>query len=309
MRSSWLGTAVNVVRGGLIGMVEVVPGVSGGTIALIVGVYETIITSAGHVVSGLRRVVVDLPRRRGLHRAHAELRRAEWATVVPVAVGMLAALVLVARLVENFVHDHPEHSRGLFLGLVAAALYVPISMVGRRWTTSYALTAAAAAAGAFVLTGLPPTQLTPTPLVIMLSAAAAVSALVLPGLSGSFILLTIGMYEPTLSALNTRELAYLAWFIAGLVAGLASFVKALQWLLEHRRYATLAVLTGIMAGSGRALWPWQEDNRTLLAPADDVGTVSLLALLGTAVVGTVMLIAHRAASTRPPAELSGRTTR
>jgi putative membrane protein len=296
MKSTWRSTATNLVRGGLIGSVEVVPGVSGGTVALIVGIYEKIIKSAGHVVSGIRRMVGDVPRGRGTLSASAEFRQAEWAMLVPVAIGMLTALVLVASQVEDFVHDQPELARGLFLGLVAAALVVPITMVGQAWRPAYVAVAAVAALAAFVLTGLPPTDVTPTPPIIVLSAAVAVSALVLPGLSGSFILLTFGLYEPALAAVNDRDLGYLAWFALGLLIGLAAFVKVLQWLLEHHRHLTLALLTGLMAGGMRALWPWQDDDRTLLAPGDNVGSVVLLFLAGAAAVTAVLLIAH--ASTR-----------
>lgn len=292
--------ATNLVRGGLIGAVEVVPGVSGGTVALIVGIYETIIRSASHVVSGLRRMVTDLPRGRGWGRATSEFRQASWATIVPVIIGMLVALVLVARQVEGFVDDHTEHARGLFLGLVAVALIVPISMVGQHWRASYVLVALGAAVAAFVLTGIPPTDVSPTPPVIMLSGAAAVTALVLPGLSGSFILLTIGLYGPTLAALNDRDLGYLGWFVCGLAIGLALFVKALQWLLEHRRYVTLAVLTGLMAGCMRALWPWQDDERHLLGPDDNLGSVSLLFALGVVAIATLLMVARRASSRDTP---------
>ncbi len=297
---TWPQTALNVARGALIGVVEVVPGVSGGTIALIVGVYETIITSAGHVISGLRRAVVDLPRGQGLRRASAEFRRADWPTLIPVAVGMVVALLLMARQVEGFVTGHPELARGLFLGLVAAALIVPISMVGRYWRPFYMVIAAVTTVAAFLLTGLPPTQVHPSSVVIVLSGAVAVSALILPGLSGSFILLTFGLYETTLAALNDRDLGYVGLFIAGMAVGLASFVKVLQWMLEHHRHLMLAILTGIMAGCMRALWPWQQDDRTLLAPGDNAAQVFLLALLGAVTVLTVLLRAHRVQRRREP---------
>jgi putative membrane protein len=294
MKSSRPEVVVNVLRGALIGSVEVVPGVSGGTVALIVGIYERIITSAGHVVSGLRRAITDVPRGKGASHATQEFRQADWAMLIPVAAGMLTALVLVARQVEGFIDDYPELSRALFLGLVAAALVVPISMVGRAWRGSYVAMAVAAALAAFFLTGIPPTEVDPTPPIIMVAAAIAVSALVLPGLSGAFILLTLGLYEPTLAAVNNRELDYLAWFVIGLFVGLALFVKTLQWLLEHRRHATLAVLTGLMAGGMRALWPWQDDDRVLQAPGDNLGSALGLFLLGAGVVLTVLVIAHRA---------------
>ncbi|HEX6231859.1 MAG TPA: DUF368 domain-containing protein [Jiangellaceae bacterium] len=303
---SWQRTATNVVRGGLIGTVEVVPGVSGGTVALIVGIYETIITSAGHILTGLRHVVTDVPRGLGLSRARDQFRCADWSTLLPVAAGMLLAVVLVARQMEGFVQDHPELARGLFLGLVGAAVAVPISMVGRRWNVGYAAAAVAAAAAAFILTGLPPTEVTPSRPIILLAAAVAVCALVLPGVSGSFILLTVGLYEPTLAALNNRDLGYLVWFVIGLVIGLALFVRTMQWLLEQHRTITLAVLTGVMAGCMRALWPWQDDDRQLLAPGDNVGSVLLLFVLGAAAVGLTLLIGRRAQRPRRSAGVHAR---
>lgn len=293
MIDTWARAALNVVRGGLIGTVEVVPGVSGGTVALIVGIYETIITSAGHVLSGLRLAVVDLPRGRGSGRARQEFARADWATVLPVAAGMLAAIVLVARYIEDFVRDEPELARGLFLGLVLASVLVPISMVGRHWQPSYVLAAVVAALLTFFITGLPPTEVAPSPPIVLLAASIAVCALVLPGVSGAFILLTIGLYEPTLAALNDRDFGYIGWFVLGAAVGLAVFVKTLQWLLEHRRHVTLAVLTGLMAGATRALWPWQEDDRTLLAPGDNLGTVALLFAVGVTAVLAVLVLLGR----------------
>jgi putative membrane protein len=297
---SWQLTAVNVVRGGLIGTVEVVPGVSGGTVALIVGVYETLITSAGHILGGLRYLVSDLPRGRGTERAGAEFSNVHWPTLLPVAAGMLVAVVLVARQMEDFVQDHPELARGLFLGLVGAAVVVPISMVGRQWRASYVVAAAIAAVAAFIVTGWPPTEVEPSRVVILVSGAAAVSALILPGLSGSFVLLTIGLYQPTLAALNDRDFGYLVWFIAGLVIGLALFVRVLQWLLEHRHAITLAVMTGLMVGCMRALWPWQDEDRALHAPGDNVATVALLFVLGVLAVGATLYVGYRARRPRRP---------
>ena len=303
---SWQRTAANVVRGGLIGTVEVVPGVSGGTVALIVGLYETLITSAGHVLGGLRYLISDVPRGRGMARASGEFRNVHWPTLLAVGAGMLVAVVLVARQMEGFVHDHPELARGLFLGLVGAAVIVPVSMVGREWRPAYVAAALVAAVAAFIITGVPPTEVAPSRPIILIAGAVAVCALVLPGLSGSFMLLTFGLYEPTLAALNDRDLGYLTWFIAGLVIGLALFVRLLQWLLENRRAITLAVLTGLMVGCMRALWPWQDDERHLLAPGDNVDTVALFFLIGVSAVGVTLLIGYHAQRPRRVAGVHAR---
>ncbi|WP_017977168.1 DUF368 domain-containing protein [Actinopolyspora halophila] len=282
----------NLVRGGLIGTAEVVPGVSGGTIALVTGIYEALIGSAGHLLSGLRIAVADLPRGAGFSRASAELRRVRWDVVLPALIGLVCAALIAAKLLEPVLHDHPIASNAVFFGLVLASLWVPISMVGRPWRASDVLTAVVVAVIAFALTSLPPTSVAPNPVFVALAAAIAVCALVLPGVSGSFFLLSFGLYETTISALNDRDLGYIATFALGAVIGLGLFVKLLQWLLEHRRRITLVVMTGVMAGCLRALWPWQTEGRALLAPSGNVGVIVLFFLLGVALV-TAMLLVER----------------
>ena len=294
--------ALNATRGALIGAAEVVPGVSGGTVALVVGVYERLIGSAGHLLTALRLLVRDVPRGQGTGPGRAELRQVDWGTVVPVLVAMLLALLTLARVIEPLLEEQPERARALFLGLVLASIVVPARMVG-RWDGRAVLLAVAAAVLAVLLTGLPPgTNDDPSMLLVYVSAALAICALVLPGVSGSFLLLSIGVYEPTLAAVNDRDLGYVAVFGAGALTGLALFVKALQWLLTARRAATLAVMTGLMVGSLRALWPWQDEDRALLAPAGDVGPVLGFAALGLAVVGALLVVEARALRAGSPRE-------
>ncbi|MCL3861433.1 DUF368 domain-containing protein [Actinotalea sp. K2] len=274
-----------VVRGALIGAAEVVPGVSGGTIALIVGVYETIIRSAGHLVRGVVGGVADLLRRRGGARSAHHLRQVRWGALIPILLGMFTAVIVGASLLEPLLEEYPVQSRALFAGLIVASLVVPARMVGGRWRGSEVLVGLAAAALAFFLTGIPPAaDQEPTLPVVALAAAFAVCALVLPGVSGSFLLLTFGLYEPTLAAVNDRDLVYLGVFVLGAIVGLGAFVTGLQWLLEHRHRITLVVMTGLMAGSLRALWPWQGDDRELLAPGGALPSVLVLFVVGLVVV-------------------------
>jgi putative membrane protein len=284
----WL---IDFVRGALMGAAEVVPGVSGGTIALIVGIYRTLIEQAAHLVGALRMLVSSEARQgQGVVAAFwGEIRAARWSILIPVGVGMLTAVLVGAAVLEPLIDEYPVESRAVFSGLVAAGIIVPASMVARTkagaWRAKDFAVAALAAAFAFLITGIPPGTIEdPNPLVIMASAAIAVCALVLPGLSGSFILLTIGLYETTLNAVNERDWAYLATFAFGAAIGLATFVSVLQWLFDHKPRPTLVVLTGLMAGSLRALWPWQTEDRELLAPSGDVGQVVLLFLAGAAAV-------------------------
>ena len=220
-----LSTIVNALRGALIGVAEVIPGVSGGTVALIVGIYERLIDAIADTVTAARRALGLTHDGRSVSRAAAGIRALPWAMLVPVGLGMVVALVLGARFIEPLLEEQPVAMRALFLGLVLAGAYVPAHMVLRtapgRWRPREILIVAAVGAVTFVLMGLPPGDVAdPGPIAIVASAAMAICALVLPGVSGSFLLLTIGMYEPTIAAVNDRDLAYLGLFALGAIVGL-----------------------------------------------------------------------------------------
>lgn len=283
---------LDVLRGALIGLVEIVPGVSGGTIALVVGIYESLIESAGHGARGLVQLVVGPVRGRGLAPALEELRAVRWSLVLPVLAGMVVAVLSAARVLAPLIEEHPVESRAFFAGLILVSIAVPARMVGGRWRRREVLYAVAAAALAFLLTGLPPSTVEdPSLWVVGPAAAVAICALVLPGVSGSFILLAMGLYEPTLDALNDRDLGYVAVFALGAAVGLGAFVEVLRWLLHHHHRATLAVMTGVMVGSLRALWPWQDEDSGVLAPTGDVQQVVLVFLAGLVAVSAVLLVA------------------
>ena len=216
-------------------MVETVPGVSGGTMALVVGIYERLIAQGAHLVAAARGL---LPGAAGGDVApREELRRLDWGLLLPVALGMVLAVVAASQVLPGLIEDHPVGARAVFLGMVAASVAVPLRITGRlRGLREWALVVLAFAA-TFAVSALPPAAgegRPPMPLV-GLAAAIAVCALVLPGFSGSFLLLVFGLYEPTLRAVRDLDLAYIAVFGLGAVLGLASFVSVLTWLLEHHR--------------------------------------------------------------------------
>lgn len=289
-----LSRLADLVRGSLIGAAEVVPGVSGGTIALITGVYDTLIGSAATII----RALVGSFRAEGRLERWREVARLPWWRVVSILLGMAAAIVVASRLLEPVIEDYPEHTRAVFLGLIVASITIPLQMAGGiNGLRGFAIIVVSAAA-TFVLTGLPPaSESNPSTLVIVLAAAVAVCALVLPGVSGSFLLLTLGLYQPTIAAVNDRDLGYLGVFIVGAILGLGSFVVVLQWLLANHRRTTLLVMTGLMMGSTRALWPWQTDDRALLAPGGDWLTMAAL-VLGGIVVVAALIRWERAATSR-----------
>lgn len=285
---------VDFVRGALMGMAELVPGVSGGTVALVTGIYDELIKSANHVVQGVRALVTGPERG---ERFSAELRSVNWWMVVPVLIGMVTVVFTVAGVMHDFVANTPEHARGLFFGMVAASLIVPLQMAparakGRSPVWDWVIVVVAAVV-AFVLTSFAGGQVVENPAlpIVFIAAAVAICALVIPGVSGSFFLLAVGLYAPTLQAVDDRNFAYLGVFMLGAIVGLAAFVKLLHYLLNEHRRTTLLAMAGLMLGSLRALWPWQtigaadgDGAGALLAPTEPILWPVLLAVLGAVIV-------------------------
>ncbi|GHD76367.1 putative membrane protein [Salinibacterium amurskyense] len=278
-------TVGDAFRGSLIGFAEIVPGVSGGTIALLVGVYDTLIDGAGHLARGVALAVADGVRGRGFSRAGAHFRSVRWNVVLPIGIGMLLAIVAGAAVLAPLLEAYPTGTRAVSAGLIAASLIVPARMVGGRWTFLEVIVGLLAAGVAVALTSLPRGgDVEPALIIVSFAAALAVCALILPGVSGSYLLLILGMYAPTLAAVNDRNFAYLGAFIVGAIVGLGLFVSGLQWLLKNRRRITLVIMTGLMLGSLRALWPWQTESGEVLAPEGDLGLVLILIAIGAVVV-------------------------
>ena len=287
---------VNLGRGALIGAVEVVPGVSGGTLALIVGIYQTLINSVADLVLSVRQLVGLAPGKASTRVALTTFKSLPWRLLIPVGIGMVLGLILGAGIIEPLLEEQPIAMKALFFGSVIAGTYVPAHMVTKvgGWSPSYLLIAVISAVVVFFLTGLPQgTMSDPSLIVVFFSASIAICALVLPGVSGSYLLLTVGMYDPTIAAVNDRNFTYLAVFALGAILGLAIFVSVLKWLLENRARITLVIITGLMIGSLRALWPWQGPEGELLAPTDQVGIALVLFVTGAALVAVLLLLERK----------------
>jgi putative membrane protein len=238
VKNTWLKALGDLGRGALIGLAEIIPGVSGGTIALIVGVYERIIMSASNFV-------------------RLKFRQVEWLLILPLLLGMFAAIFLGAAIIEPLLSAYPSMVLAFFAGLIAASLRLPYRLAAANWRAKNFVIAGFATLIAAGLTLLPEVaSVSLAPWQIALSAAIAVCALVIPGVSGSFLLLAMGVYAPTLTAVNDLDFGYLGWFVMGAILGLAAFVNLLRWLLSAHREITFTVITGLMAGSLLALWPW-----------------------------------------------------
>ena len=214
---------------------------------------------------------------------------------------------------ENKLERHlgPWSLIGLGIGAVIGAGLFSLTGIaaaehaGPAVTLSFAI----AAIGTFLLTGLTSApQENPNLLWVFFAAAIAVCALVLPGVSGSFFLLAVGLYSATMSAVDNLNVAYLGVFALGAITGLISFVRLLEHLLTTHRTVTLIVMSGLMFGSLRALWPWQTGDAELLAPNENIGIALILFVVGALAV-LAMLVAERmfTAPPAPPQEEAARS--
>lgn len=263
------------------GSADVVPGVSGGTVALVVGIYERLVHSVRAGASAVFALVrLDLG---GARRRFGEV---EWGLVLPLGVGIVTALFIGSRIIPHFLETYPVEVRALFFGLILGSIVIPLRRMGHVTASGVGIMAVAAVA-AFFIVGLPPRAIEhPALPLVFVFAAIAICAMILPGVSGAFLLLVLGIYEATLEALSSLDVPYIAVFVVGAAFGLGLFSKLLEWLLDHHHDRTMAALVGLMAGSLRALWPWLTEDRTVLAPPDPGSLVSAaaLALVGAAVV-------------------------
>lgn len=280
-----------LVRGFCMGAADVVPGVSGGTVAFVLGIYERLVATIRDGARALARGArLD---RRGFVDG---LRAVDWAFLLPLLAGIGLAIVSLAHIIERLLDDHPVHMAGLFFGLVLGSIAVALRHVDTPGVGRYAVMVTAAAV-TFVVLGLRSGPVEdPNLAFLFLGGVIAVCAMILPGISGSFLLLMLGLYDHVLGLVNDRVLVELGVFTLGAVLGLASFSSLLSWLLAHHHDTVIAALIGIMVGSLRVLWPWPDgtDTTALAGPAGDVLAPVVLGIVAFAVVVLVDFVARRA---------------
>ncbi len=265
---------LHVARGLAMGTADSVPGVSGGTVALVLGIYERLLAAIGNAARAVVALVrADLP------QVRTRLRDVEWRLILPLGLGIGVALVVASAVIPDLLERFPSQARALFLGMVAASVIIPWRRIGRPSTVDVAV-AAVAGLVAFVATGIPPGEIAdPSMIQIFGAAAIAICAMILPGVSGSYLLVVLGMYATTLEAVHWRDLTYIAVFGLGAAVGLGAFSMVLNRLLRTHHDRTMAALVGLMAGSLRALWPWQGSDRSFESPPDGRSAAIVIALV------------------------------
>lgn len=275
---------LSVARGFAMGAADIVPGVSGGTIALVLGIYRKLIASVSSGSSALGSLVKG-----DFDGFKTWMGRVEWTFLLPLLAGILVAVFSLAHVIERLLHDEPVIMAALFVGLVAGSMVVAWTMM-RHPELNHIAIAVLVAVGVFVLLGLRKgttedsvRQLTdPAIWAFFVSGAVAICAMILPGISGSFILIMLGMYGPVLAAVTDLNIVALVTFAIGAVLGLAIFSQFLNWALKEHHDVVLASLVGLMGGSLRVLWPWPlgVDSTVLGTPDSDIGIALLFAVIG-----------------------------
>ena len=251
MKRSLKEYVVISLKGMAMGAADVVPGVSGGTIAFISGIYEELLNS----ISSFNFSLINVFKNEGF--------KSVWIKVngnflVSLFVGILISVLSLAKLIESMLENHPIVIWSFFFGLVLASI-IYIGKQITKWTKGSFLCLILGAILAFYITTLNPmVSANSSPWFLFLAGMIAICAMILPGISGSFILVLLGAYKLVLNALNTKDFVSIIIFLVGAILGLLSFSRILKWLFSTYKNYTLATLTGFIIGSLNKIWPWKE---------------------------------------------------
>ena len=298
MKRSPLDYLIISLKGMAMGAADVVPGVSGGTIAFISGIYEELIGT----LNNINFLLLKHLKTQGLK---STWKKANGPFLLALLLGVFVSIVSLAKGVEWVLEHHPILLWSFFFGLILAS----IIYVGKQIKTTAKdfkifIAMAIGAAIAYLITTINPSVASDTNLFLFFAGALAICAMILPGISGAFILVIIGAYAPVLEAINSRNLKTILIFGAGTVVGLLSFSKLLKWLFEKYHRMTLAVITGFMIGSLNKIWPWKTAltfrinskgikvplNEECISPISFDGDPQLLQAIGLMVFGVLIIL-------------------
>lgn len=254
-----------LVKGLCMGAADVVPGVSGGTIAFITGIYDEWLDSLKRCTPA----VLLMLKKDGLAKTWSYINGN---FLLALFGGILISLKTLAAVVLIAMEVYPVLVWAFFIGLILASIYL-LAKEQSRWGVQHWIALLIGAAIVFGISILAPAQLPGYWWVLFLGGFVAICAMILPGISGSFILLLVGLYPVFLNAINTLDLVALASFGAGCVCGLMVFSRFLSWLLASYHSVTLATLIGFLVGSLNVTWPWKE---VLLTTVDSHGKTVVL---------------------------------
>lgn len=271
-----------MIKGLAMGAADVVPGVSGGTLAFILGIYERLLAA----ISSCNLQALNLLCR---GRFKALWQHIDGAFLLCLFSGILLSIFSLAGIISYLLQNRPIPLWALFTALILTAL--PHLCRSLRWNAVRLLLCLCGIVLAVSVGMLTPRELQPANWMFFVAGAVAICAMILPGISGSFILLMSGMYAPVLLAVTELQLGVLALFMLGCIIGLLGFSRVLNWLLQHYHDASLALLIGIVIGALYRIWPWQLQQQLYLPwqYGAETGQADTLAALLSAAAGVVIM--------------------
>lgn len=238
------------LKGMLMGAADIVPGVSGGTIAFITGIYERLLVSLQSILPALFALIKD-------RNFSGFWKTINGTFLMTLFSGILLSVLILAKLIVYLLINHPISLWSFFFGLIVASVSIVAKQIS-EWNTKLCLFIIAGALIAYFLSQLSPASVEHNYLNAFLSGLIAICAMILPGISGSFILVMLGTYSFILGAIKDFDVIVLAIFASGCLIGLLSIANVLVWAFSHFRDLTLALLTGFMIGALTKVWPWKE---------------------------------------------------
>ena len=277
------------LKGMAMGAADVVPGVSGGTIALITGIYPKLLDAISNIKPSLFSELSNKGFVFVAEKIHLKF-------LVTLFTGIFASVLTLAKGISYLLEFHPVLIWSFFLGLILGSILLMVKQIkGKR-----SIVIIAGLLGMLLAAGvgfLPVGEDTSTLPYLFLSGALAICAMILPGISGSFILVILGSYEPILQAVHQRDLKTIAMVGAGAIIGLLSFARILKWFFHRYPNATLALMTGFIAGSIPAVWPWKDNiSGSLYQPSLGSDSDQLLIALLLSLLGLFLIIGLEKAS-------------
>jgi len=231
------------------GAADAIPGVSGGTIALITGIYEKLILSINSFDFTAFGYLKKLQLKELWIHIHGNF-------IFSLALGIGISLISLANLITYLISNHPIQLWSFFFGLILVSSIVVLKEI-KQWSFGTILALASGIIAAIVLTEITPASTTNALWFVFISGVIAICAMILPGISGAFILLILGKYEFIVGSLKSLDLLIIGVFMLGCIAGLLSFARVVSWLFKNFHGLTIAILSGFMIGSLNKIWPWK----------------------------------------------------
>ena len=248
------------------GSADVIPGVSGGTMAFILGIYEELIKAIRSFDLNFLKLILSL-------KGKDAMNHASWQFLMAVGLGILLAIFSLARILSWLLQNRPILIWSFFFGLILASVYT-VSRKLNQWNLFIPVWMLLGAVGAYFLVDMVPVSTPDAPWFLFVSGALAICAMILPGISGAFILVLMGKYHYVLEAVNNHDLFTLTVVAAGAGVGLIAFSRFLNWILKKHHDLTIAILTGLMLGSLRKIWPWKATVENMAKKGGGIGNIS-----------------------------------